>query len=331
MSLLRVLPLLAFCLAAASAEAGPRLDAVKARGMLNCGVAAAEPGMSSVGADGDYRGFEADLCRAVAAAILGEPKVAFHPVTTLAAFLEDEEVDIVIRGLTRSFRREAGSDVRFGPIVFHDGQSFLTRAGSGLRTPADLSGKSICVSSDVYADFLPPLLRHFEEQNFVLSVVGSRTRAESEARFFASECEALTADTSELASALIAHGNAADYTILAEQITKEPLAPLLRRGDEEFFAAVSWAVYALIDAEELGLDGANADAMRPSTRPEVAAFFAPPPPASGLAPDWSHAVLTAVGNYGEIFDRNLGAPAGLARGPNRLWRDGGLLYAPPIR
>ncbi len=322
------------CVAASSALAGPRLDAIKARGVLNCGVAAAEPGMARAAANGEYIGFEADLCRSVAIAIFGTAKIAFKPIATLQNFLQADDVDIVFRGLTWSFRREAGGPIRFGPIYMYDGQTFLVRTDTGIRTIPALSRRRICVSTDMFADFLPPLQRHFTRANLVLNVRSVQTRAESERLFFAGECDAVTADASELASAVIAHGGApGTFTILSEQITKEPLAPLMRKGDDQFFDAVRWSLGALIAAEELRITAKTADAAQNGTDSGIHAFFAPPPAGSGLSPNWTHAMIKHLGNYGEIFERHLGtgSPARLARGQNRLWNQGGILYTPPMR
>jgi general L-amino acid transport system substrate-binding protein len=334
MTILRTFAVLFLCIASSGAAAGPRLDAIKARGALHCGVAVAEPGMSLQDENGDYVGFEPDICRAIAAAIFGAPNVVFSPTVTLNAFLQSEDVDLVIRGLTRSFRRDVGGTVHFGPTILHNGQTFLVRASLGAEGVADLSGKTICVSSDVYADFFPALRRYFDAHNLVFDGVGTQTRAESELLFFEGACDAVTADYAELASAIIKHdGVASDFAVLPGHIEEEPLAPLLRKGDDEFYAIVSWATYALINAEMLGINSGNVDAMRMSAVAEVVSFFGEPPTGSGFHEEWSYAIVRSVGNYGEIFDRHLGGPAAanLPRGPNRLWRDGGLLYAPPIR
>ncbi len=315
---------------AANAHAGARLDTIKARGTLNCGVGSSVPGFSAPDAQGTYRGFDADICRAVATAIFGNPaKVTFKPIDTLANFLKSEDIDLVLRGLTWTFGREMRSELRFGPIILHDGQSFLVTKKSGIADVASLSGKTVCVSTD--AEFLSTLRYYFRVHNFVLKAVLKDKRADAEGAFFAGGCDAMAADSSELAEAVI--GKAAyaeDFVILAEQLTKEPLAPLLRKGDDQFLDAVRWAIFALIDAEELGIQSANVDRMRMSENPEVKAFFAAAPPNAAVARDWTYDIVKNVGNYGEIFERNLG-PAHLPRGLNKSWKSGGLMYAPPVR
>jgi general L-amino acid transport system substrate-binding protein len=317
-------------LAAGQAHAGARLDAIKARGTLNCGVGASVPGFSRPDAQGVYRGFDADICRAVGTAIFGNPaKVTFKPIDTLASFLKSDDIDLVLRGLTWTFGRETRSELRFGPIILYDGQSFLVTKKSGIANVAALSGKTVCVSTD--AEFLATLRYYFRLHNLVLKAVVKDKRADSEDTFFAGGCDAMAADSSELAEAVIGKApRAEDFTILAEQLTKEPLAPLLRKGDDQFLDVVRWAIFALIDADELGIQSANLERMRMSEDPEVKAFLAAAPVNAGMSPNWTYEIVKNVGNYGEIFERNLG-PAKLARGLNRSWKSGGLMYAPPVR
>jgi general L-amino acid transport system substrate-binding protein len=316
------------------AFAGARLDAIKARGQLVCGVGIEVAGFSRRDAQGIWRGFDADLCRAMAAALLGDAsKVAFKGIDTLPNFLKDESIDVVLRGLTWTYGRETPGNLRFGPIVLYDGETFLVPKRLNVKTAADLSGKTICVSRDV--EFVPTLQYYFRTHNLQLKALVTDTRPQAEDAFFAGQCAAMTADSSELAEAVIAKAtNADDYAILPTQITKEPLAPLLRKGDEQFFDSVRWAIFALINAEELGINSANVDAMRASEDPDIRRFFAAAPAgAANLRAGWTAAVVKAVGNYGEIYDRHLGrgSKAKLPRELNRLWRDGGLMYAPPLR
>ena len=326
--------LAALVLFASGAQAGPRLDAIKARGSLVCGVGANSPGFSRRDAKGEWAGFDIDLCRAIAAAIFGDAsKLTIRPIDTLRTFLSGDDIDVVFRGLTWTFGREERAALRFGPIVMYDGETFLVKKSAKITDIAQLSGKSICVSQD--AEFLPNLRYYFRTHNLTLKAVVTEKRADSANAFFAGQCEAMTADASELVEAVVGQApKPDDYTILTQQITKEPLAPLMRKGDEQFLDVVRWAMFALIDAEELGIDSANVERMRGSDNPDIKFFFAPPPEGSqGLTPAWSFNIVKSVGNYGEIFDRHLGAksPAKLARGLNRLWTDGGLMYAPPVR
>ena len=214
---------------ATSAEAGTRLDAVKARGSLSCGVGANVAGFSRRDANGNWSGFDVDICRAIAAAIFGDAKkVSFKPIDTLPNFLKDDGIDVVLRGLTWTYGRETRSELRFGPIVFYDGETFLVPKRLNAKSAADLSGKTICVSRDV--EFVPALQYYFRTRNLMLKALVTDTRPQAEDAFFAVRCDAMTADASELAEAVIAKApQADDYEILPQQMTKEPLAPLLRK------------------------------------------------------------------------------------------------------
>jgi general L-amino acid transport system substrate-binding protein len=320
-----------------AAAAGERLDAIKARGFLICGVGANVPGFSTRDSGDVWHGFDVDMCKAIAAGIFGDAsKLRFKPIATLADFVNDREIDVVLRGLTWTSGRELPGDLRFGPIILYDGQGFLVPKKLGIANPDALSGKAICTSLDAgFTDFLRGLRVYFDNRKLVLKTVVKDRRANAADALFAGECDAMSADVSELAESVIEKApHPEDYSILPQQITKEPLAPLLRKGDEEFFDAVRWSIFALIDAEELGINSANLERMRAGKDPDLKYFFAAGPKSSpGLAAGWSAAIVKAVGNYGEIFDRNLGekSRAKLPRGLSRLWTQGGVLYAPPIR
>lgn len=327
---------LALCLSlgASGADAGPRLDAIKSRSVVTCGLGDNVAGFSRHEAGKNWSGFDVDLCRAIAAAILGDPaKAAFRPLDVLPRFLQSNDIDVVLRGLTWTFGREARSDVRFGPIVLYDGQTFLVPKRSNIQTPEQLSGKLICVSTDV--EFMTQLQAYFRARNLTLRTLATDLRPEAEDAFFAGQCEAMAADASELAEAIIAKApQPDDFTILPQQITKEPLAPFMRNDDAQFFDAVRWTIFALINAEELGITQANVDRMRMSDNLEIRRFFAAPPAGvTSVGRTWTYDIVKSVGNYGEIYDRHLGAQsrAKLARGMNRLWTQGGLMYAPPNR
>ena len=319
---------------AAPASAGERLDSIRQKGFLTCGVGADVPGFSHRGPDGQWTGFDVSICKAIGAAIFGIPgKVVFRPIDTLETFMRESDIDVVLRGLTWTSGRETQGNLRFGPIVLYDGQSFLVPKKLNISAPEQLAGKRICVSTD--AEFLGGLRNYFREHNLMLNAVIKDHRVESEAALFNGQCDAMTADSSELAEALIGRAtHPEDYVILPQQISKEPLAPLLRKGDDEFFDAVRWAIFALIDAEELGISEDNLDSQRMRQDPDGRAFFTEPNQANReLAKDWAEAAVRASGNYGEIFARNLGSlsRARLDRGLNIPWSRGGLFYAPPIR
>ena len=321
-------------LVASGAEAGARLDSIKAKGVLTCGLGDNVAGFSQHDEGANWRGFDVDLCRAIAAAILGNPaKAAFRPIDVLPRFLQSPEIDVVLRGLTWTFGREAPSNVRFGPIVLYDGQTFLVPKRLNIQRPEQLSGRTICVSTDV--EFMTQLQGYFRARNLTLRTLATARRPEAEDAFFAGRCDAMAADASELAEAVIAKAPSPDdFTILPQQITKEPLAPFMRNDDAQFFDAVRWTIFALINAEELGITQANVEIMRTSDNIEVRRFFAPPPSSvTSVGRSWTYDIVKSVGNYGEIYERHLGekSRAKLARGLNRLWTDGGLMYAPPNR
>ena len=324
----------AVMLAVAPAMAGERFDSIRQKGFLTCGVGADVPGFSRRRPDGQWIGFDVDICRAIGAAIFGTPgKVVFRQIDTLQTFLREPGIDLVLRGLTWTSGRETQGTLRFGPIILYDGQAFLVPKKLNITKPEDLSGRPICVSTD--AAFVAGLRNYFREHKLTLKAIVKDHRADSEAALFAGQCDAMTADASELAEALIGRANRPqDYLILPQQISKEPLAPLLRKGDDELFDAVRWAIFALIDAEELGITRANLSSMQSRGDPDGKAFFAATKTWDHeLASGWAAAAVRVAGNYGEIFARNLGSQskARLERGLSKSWVDGGLMYAPPIR
>jgi general L-amino acid transport system substrate-binding protein len=333
---IRFIGMLAVVLFAAigiEARAGERLDTIRERGYLTCGVSADAPGLSRRDARGRYNGFEADVCRAVATAIFGSAdNTEFRAIDTIRNFLADPGIDLVLHGLTWTFARETESGVRFGPVVLYDGQTFLVNGKLGIKNLRQLSGRTVCVQGG--SNFYGNLQRAYRERRMVLKAMALKTFAAAEEAFFAGRCDAFTADATELAAALIGRApNPDDYAILPDRISKEPLAPLLRRGDEEFFDIVRWTFFALVEAEELGVTARNVDRIKAGDDAQVRDFLSTSSTPLGLGPGWAAAVVRGVGNYGEMFERNLGggSAARLDRGLNGLWSRGGLLYAPPLR
>ncbi len=312
-----------------------RLQAIEARGHLTCGVSPGVAGFAEIDRDGHAHGFDVDICRAVATAILGDPDaVRFVPAATVSQFRNDPDIDLVVRRLTWTLTREASPGLLFGPIVFFDGQGFLAPAASGIRTVRDLDGKRVCVDSG--EDWAGNLGRFARTRRLDIRMVVTQGPADSGKRLFSEQCDAYSADKSMLAAVREAEGHVDDSLILPEDISKEPLAPLLRQGDDQFFLVVRWTIFAMIEAEELGVTSKNADAMRDATNRDVARLLGRIPgngKALGLDQDWAYRVIKAIGNYGEMFDRNVGKGSAtkLDRGLNRLWTEGGLMYAPPLR
>ena len=324
----------AILLATAPAQAN-RLEQVKSRGYLNCGVFPGVAGFATVAKDGHYSGFDTDICRAVAAAIFGTlDKVKFTDVATVDAFRRNAALDLVIRRLTWTLTRENPLGLMFGPIIYYDGQGFLVPKAANVTSAKQLTGKRICVQ---LGEGWGGNLRRYAQANALdLKSVLVSTRQDGEERFFNGHCDAFSADKTMLGAIRADAEHPADYDILPEQISKEPLAPLVRQGDDKFFQAVRWTIFAMIEAEELGVTSKNIAEMRGSSDPDVKTLLGVEPgngKALGLSEHWAADIIAGVGNYGELFNRNVGSDSaiGLDRGLNRLWTDGGLIYAPPVR
>src|SRR5436190_11674592 len=306
-------------LVATRADAGPRLDRIKQRGTLVCGVAPGIAGFAEVDKAGRYSGFEVDICRAVAAAIFGSAeRVRFVQATSIQEFLKTPDVDLVSRRLTVSLTREAFG-VLFGPIIFFDGQGFLVARAKTVR---DLSGVPICVDAGTVFESI--LTQHFRAAKLELRKVTVASRDELVAALAGGRRSAFTADASELGGVRNRLAKPGDYRILDEYISKEPLASLMRDDDPLFFNIVRWSFYAMVEAEELGITTANVDQALNSQDADTRRLLGVVPgngKALGLDERWAYNVIKGVGNYGEVFDRNVGArsPIGLARGMNNLW------------
>lgn len=319
---------------AAPVEAGPRLDRIRQRGSLVCGVAPGIAGFSEVDKNGRYSGFEVDICRALSAAIFGTAdRVTFVQATSIQDFLRSPDVDIVSRRLTVSLTREAFG-VMFGPIVFYDGQGFLVSKTLGAKRLRDLSGVPVCVDAGTPFEFT--LNQYFRSSRIALKAFLLKSRAELGKALDSGRCSAFTADVSELGAIRSRMAKAVDFDILSDYISKEPLAPLMRQDDVLFFNVLRWTVYAMITAEDMGITAANVDQMLANDDPDRKRLLGVVPgngKALGLNERWAYNVIKMVGNYGEMFDRNVGARSAikLERGLNNLWTNGGLIYAPPLR
>ena len=322
-------------LAAQAASAADRIDAIRARGHLGCGI---DPGVAGFAVDrggGRYAGFDVDLCRAVAAAIFGDPdRVRFFDAMSVENFLATSDIDMVARRLTWTLTREGANGVLFGPIVFYDGQGFLVRKSLGATGARDLAHRRVCVEPG--EGWEGNLARFSRANGLDLRPVVIADHAAVMRAFLAGRCDAYSADVTMLGSERSRAPAPDALAILPQMISKEPLAPLVRQGDDRFFALVRWTIFAMIEAEELGVTPATAAAMLKSRNPDVRLLLGATPgngKALGVDERWAYWAVSRVGNYGELFDRDLGkdSPVKLARGLNRLWTDGGLLYAPPVR
>jgi general L-amino acid transport system substrate-binding protein len=336
LAILAILAILALVPLSATPQSASRLEAIKSRGALTCGVEPAVPGFAELDAQGRYRGFDVDICRAIAAAIFGSAdKARYVPVLTVDQFRKSTEVDVVSRRLTWELQREAALGLLFGPITFYDGQGFLVSKKLGATTPKQLARTEICVAAGTVFEF--NLGSYFTGHELKKVLLQSATEFGEIAKALSSgRCRAYSADVSELGAVRTRLADPATFTILREQISREPLAPLVRGDDAHFFTIVRWTVLALINAEELGVTSKNVDDMRKSKSVEVQRLLGIVPgngKALGLSEDWAYHAIKAVGNYGELFEKNIGrdSPLGLDRGLNRLSTDGGLMYSPPLR
>lgn len=317
------------------------LAAATARGHLLCGVAGDLPGFSAPAADGAMRGMDADYCRALAAAALGDAQaVRFLPQASVAAgiaALTAGTVDVLARNATLTFGRDAGQAVVGVGVLYFDGQGFLARGGQGVNGLGDLAGRSICVGTGGGLQASAILDRLARERSLSFTQVPGEGSAGAFAGFLAGQCEVVTADRSALASrraASLPDPRAA--TLLPETISREPLGPMVRGDDQRWQELAAWTLQALLVAEELGVNSANLAQSVQVDDPEMRVLLgvdASLAQAAGVAPEWSLRALRAVGNYGEIFERNLGAASGIGldRGLNDLWRRGGLHFPLPLR
>lgn len=325
-------------LMAGPAFAGPTLDAVKKRGALHCGVNVSLAGFSHPDAQGNWKGLDVDICRAVAAAVLGDAsKVKFLPYNTSQRFtaLQSGEVEILSRNTTWTQARDTALGLNFAGVVYYDGQGFMVPKKSNVKSAKELKGATICVQSGTTTEL--NLADYFRANKIEFRPLVFQELAETEKAFFEGRCDAYTTDASGLASTRAAKaGNPADYLILPEIISKEPLGPAVRHGDDEWFDIVKWTINALLEAEESGVTQANVEQMKASKDPTVLRLLGVTPGMGknlGLDEDWAARAIKAVGNYGESFERNVGAGSNLKldRGLNAQWKQGGLMYAMPFR
>ena len=318
--------------------AGETLDAITERGVLRCGVNTGLAGFSNPDAEGNWEGLDVDVCRAVAAALLGDPDaIEYTPLTAQQRFtaLQAGEVDVLSRNTTWTLTRDTALGLNFAGVTFYDGQGFMVPRDLGVSSALELDGATVCVQTGTTTEL--NLADYFRANGMSFEPVVIEQIDEVNAAFFAGRCDVYTTDASGLASirATVAP-NPDDYVILPEIISKEPLGPVVRHGDDEFLDIVKWTVFALIEAEELGITSENVDEMRQSENPTVQRLLGTTPGMGenlGLSEDWAYNILTSVGNYGEIFERNVGVDTalGLERGINDLWTRGGLMYAMPVR
>ena len=316
---------------------GPTLAAVKGRDLLICGTSTGAAGFSLPDSRGEYRGIDNDLCRAVAGATLGDPsKIRWVPLTTTARLtaLQSGQIDVLIRTVTWTQGRDTANGLNFTAVSFFDGQGFLLRASLGLKSASELVGASICVVAGSTNEL--NLSDWARTNNIRYNPVVFEQNDEARRSYLAGRCDAYSTDASQLAGLRASFPNPAEHVILPEIISKEPHAPVVRHGDDQWFDIIRWTFFALLTAEELGITQANVDSFLTSQNPEIRRLLGlsgDHGPLMGLDRRWAYWAIKAAGNYGEIFERNLGmgSTIKLPRGLNDLWTRGGLMYAPPIR
>jgi general L-amino acid transport system substrate-binding protein len=323
---------------AAHAHAGKTLDAIKQRDQVVCGVNTGLAGFSAADSQGNWVGLDVDVCKAIAAAVLGDAKkVKWVPLNAQQRFtaLQSGEVDILSRNTTFTLTRDASLGLFMTAVTYYDGQGFIVPKKGKITSAKQLKNAEVCVQSGTTTE--KNLTDYFKSINVKIKPVVFEGFEASVKAFFSGRCQAYTTDASGLASIRNKEApNPDDYVILPELISKEPLGPMVRRGDDEWFTIVKWTIYALLEAEEYGLTQANVDQMKSSQDPPVQRILGTSEDTGkllGLDKEWAYREIKAVGNYGEIFERNVGpqSPLKLPRGLNNLWNKGGLQYAPPIR
>lgn len=326
---------LAAMLASGSAMAGKDLDAIKARGAVICGVPTGTAGFALADSQGKWVGLDVDVCRAVAAAVLGDSaKVKYVPLTAVQRFtaLQSGEIDLLARNATWTYARSAQLGLTFTAVNYYDGTAFMVVKSSPVAHARDLNGATICAQAGT--ETLGGVQDYFSRNGLKFSPVTFESVELMKAAFTGGRCDAITSDSTQLIGIRSSLPTTAEYRLLPEMVTKEPLSPAVRGGDDQWANVVRWSFFAMVDAEELGLTSKNVkDQAASSADPNVQRFVGKTGDLGkmlGLDAPWALNIVAQVGNYDESFTRNLG-PLGVERGYNRLWRDGGLMFAPSLR
>ena len=313
------------------------LQVVKQRGYVKCGVSQGLPGFSNPDDKGNWNGIDVDLCRAVAAAVFGtDEKVKFTPLSAKERFtaLQSGEVDLLARNTTWSMHRDTALGVDFTGVNYYDGQGFMVRAELGITSTKELDGASLCTNLGTTTEL--NAADYFRTHNMQYEMVAFEKADEAVSAYNTGRCDAYTTDQSALYAQRLKLTDPKAHVVLPQIISKEPLGPVVRQGDNQWGDIVRWSHNAMLNAEELGVTSSNVETMKSSTNPSIkrllgldGSFGAN----MGISNDWAYHIIRTVGNYAETFERNVGkdTPLGIARGVNALWKDGGLQYAPPIR
>jgi general L-amino acid transport system substrate-binding protein len=313
------------------------LEDTKKNGSLKCGVSTSLPGFSNPDEKGNWTGMDVDYCKAVAAAVLGDAnKVTYVPLTAKERFtaLQSGEIDILSRNTTWTLTRDASLGLNFAGVNYYDGQGFMVSKKIGVKSALELDGATVCVQAGTTTEL--NLADYFRANKMSYKPVSFDTAPQTSAAFDNGRCDVLTSDQSQLYALRITLKNPSDAVVLPEVISKEPLGPVVRQGDDVWFNIAKWSLNAMIAAEELGVSSANVDEMTKSTNPNVQRLLGVTSDMGTklkLSNDWAYKIVKQVGNYGEVFERNVGtgSPLKIQRGINAQWNKGGFLYAPPIR
>ena len=318
-------------------HANTLLPKIKKRGHLVCGVTQGVVGFSSPDSKGNWTGFDVDVCRAISAALFGNAdKVKYVPLSAQNRFtaLQSGEIDVLSRVTTWTLGRDTSLGLNFAPTTFYDGQGFMVRKKDGIKRAKDLAGASICTQQGTTTEL--NLADYFRKHRMKFKAVVFENNEELVKAFASGRCDTMTADSSSLVAFRSKFKNPQDYVLLPDIISKEPLGPSVRHGDDRWFDVVKWSVYALFQGEEFGINSRNVDKNLKSKSPEIKRFLGTSPGMGknlGLNEKWAYNIIKKVGNYGEIFEKHIGkqSPLKLERGLNAQWNKGGLIYAPPVR
>lgn len=318
-----------------SASAGT-LEEVKKRGYLNCGINTGLAGFAAPDDKGAWKGLDIDLCKAIAAAIFGDvSKVRYKSLNAQERFtaLQSSEVDVLVRNTTWNFSRDVDLKLDFTGVNYYDGQGFMVRSNANVKSALELKGATVCVQTGTTTEF--NLTQYSKTNNLGMKILTFAKNEEARQAYQDGRCDAYTTDASGLAGERSVMSNPKDHIILPEIISKEPLGPVVRHGDNVWGDVIRWTFNTMVIGEELGITSANVDEMRKSNNPEVLRLLGVQGEYGkmlGLPGDWAYKILKLVGNYGESFERNVGVntPLGQKRGLNNLWNNGGLMYAPPF-
>jgi general L-amino acid transport system substrate-binding protein len=322
----------AMCGAVAPAQAD-MLQTIKDRGELICGVHTGLVGFGAPDETGEWQGLDPDFCRGFATAILGEPKVKWVPLSSQARFtaLQNGEIDVLAQNSTMTLTRDAGMGLTFPMFNFYDGQGLLVRADLGVTKASELDGASVCIQQGTTSEYV--IRNFFTDLGLTYKPIVIESGTEFFSAFFANRCDVITSDLSQLAVVRLTSDNPANYVVLPDVIAKSPLGPVVRGDDKRFADIIKWVVYATLTAEELGITSDNIAEKKAEDNADIQKFLGVTPGVGeplGLTDDWVANLIGTVGNYSQIFDRNVGkdAPLGLSRGQNALWSKGGLMYSP---